>query len=373
MKKNGFIATSLLYAFFLVFISLFIVLLLNFLHNRLLIQRIDENAREMLKEINNKKINQLEVGDYVQFINASTTSQENPFDDKGTWIVTSKNGNQVTLLSDLDVPRASVLFRVQMGSIKILKYNTMTIDLFNEMNGTKDNIDKPVGSRNSSIPSKLALKSSYYSSMQLDLVDSEYLKTLRNADIDNNIKRAIFNVKGSYVVRSNSAGYTTSYNYSSLDSGATPAYYEYRAYNFANYRNVNSNVVPMLSKYCGVSAFDKNAGTVTYNANNPYGYVAITEDSVKGNDGNIQHMKYVDFCYYASPVAYNNTTADILNDKVVSETRERPNGDLITSRVNSSLKLRFKMTLTVTDSAYIGGGKGIATDPYIINKGDKES
>ena len=41
MKKDGFIATSVLYSFFLIFITLFVALIMNYLHNQVLIKKID--------------------------------------------------------------------------------------------------------------------------------------------------------------------------------------------------------------------------------------------------------------------------------------------------------------------------------------------
>ncbi len=49
MKKNGFIATSILYTFFLVFLSLFVALIANYLHNRML--KLTKNQEKYYMEL----------------------------------------------------------------------------------------------------------------------------------------------------------------------------------------------------------------------------------------------------------------------------------------------------------------------------------
>ncbi len=48
MKKNGFIATSLIYSFFLVFIAIIATLLNNYIANKTILDRYNENAQENL-------------------------------------------------------------------------------------------------------------------------------------------------------------------------------------------------------------------------------------------------------------------------------------------------------------------------------------
>lgn len=51
-KKNGFIATSLIYSFFLIFITLFLTIIADFLQNKVLLNTIENDIKE---EINNSK------------------------------------------------------------------------------------------------------------------------------------------------------------------------------------------------------------------------------------------------------------------------------------------------------------------------------
>ncbi len=51
-KKNGFIATSLIYSFFLVFITLFFTIIADYLQNKVYLNRLEEELKET---INNSK------------------------------------------------------------------------------------------------------------------------------------------------------------------------------------------------------------------------------------------------------------------------------------------------------------------------------
>ena len=101
MKKNGFIATSILYTFFLVFLSLFVALIANYLHNRILLAKIDEKSREILYGINNTKLSDLEVGDHIKF-----KSDDNLLNSDATWIVVAVenvgSNKKYHFLSDLN-------------------------------------------------------------------------------------------------------------------------------------------------------------------------------------------------------------------------------------------------------------------------------
>ncbi len=64
-KKNGFIATSLIYSFFLVFITLFLTIIADYLQNKVLLNTIESDIKE---DINKKKgIKDFLVGDLITF------------------------------------------------------------------------------------------------------------------------------------------------------------------------------------------------------------------------------------------------------------------------------------------------------------------
>lgn len=386
MKKNGFIATSLLYAFFLVFISLFIVLLLNYLHNRLLIQKIDDNAKVVLSGINNTKLTDLKVGDYVVWKNLQDTRPDNPLSEKGKWQVAKKNGNTFVLLSDLAAasPSVKVLLDNDLGSIP--KKHPMGIQVFYEMNNpTKRNTS--YGNKVSYYNSSLKYKNYPANGLRVEIVKASTLASIRNdITMDEYTKRELFDMNGSYVINMDvpsysSAGYKTSFPYQTVVTGV---YYLYKAYTFDNYRKTGDTSLlskkALLESYCGAS-FDTNTNSVNYSytsggtvRSNPFGYVDITDDSAKDDEGHILHTKYLDFCYFASPVAYNHRTNDLI---VIENEQVDGNGDLLQTTTSSVYRLRFEMTLNLNganqNQLYIAGGKGIANDPYIIDNGVQQS
>ncbi|MDD2409227.1 MAG: hypothetical protein PHD03_00685 [Bacilli bacterium] len=102
MKKNGFIATSLLYSFFLVFCALLLALVATYVHNRLLLNNLTNNVKDELSNINNRTATELKIGDYVKMSLFSNERSIN-ISDK-LWVVASIDANTINLVS------ATVLF-----------------------------------------------------------------------------------------------------------------------------------------------------------------------------------------------------------------------------------------------------------------------
>ncbi|MDD4705999.1 MAG: hypothetical protein PHS24_02135 [Bacilli bacterium] len=97
MKKNGFIATSLLYSFFLVFCALLLALVASYAHNRLLLNNLVNNTKLELSNINNRSASDLKVGDYLKM---SLFSNERYINLKDKlWIVSSVDTDTVNLVS----------------------------------------------------------------------------------------------------------------------------------------------------------------------------------------------------------------------------------------------------------------------------------
>ena len=73
-KKNGFIATSLIYSFFLVFITLFLTIIADYLQNKVLLNTIENDIKEDLN--GTKNIADFNTGDIIvfQFTNDSYSS-----------------------------------------------------------------------------------------------------------------------------------------------------------------------------------------------------------------------------------------------------------------------------------------------------------
>ena len=65
MNNKGFIATSLIYSFFLIFITLFLTIIADYLQNKVLLNTVEKSIKE---DINNTMgIQDFEVGDILYF------------------------------------------------------------------------------------------------------------------------------------------------------------------------------------------------------------------------------------------------------------------------------------------------------------------
>lgn len=65
--KNGFIATSILYAFLLAFLTLFLAYTANYIQNKQLINRVKLLAQNDLEKYGNNYITDMKIGDYAVF------------------------------------------------------------------------------------------------------------------------------------------------------------------------------------------------------------------------------------------------------------------------------------------------------------------
>lgn len=357
MKRNGFIATSILYSFFLIFITLFVALVMNYLHNQVLLSQIDEDAWDFLNEIKDKKITDLQVGDFVQFRNnpAQINQDETALlNENANWVLAhiEDNGTTKTMifLSDLEAHESSV--KMKLDTDQIAKYRPATIDLYN---GAKS-VSKDSGIVNL-YNNQVLFNSSEANRLDITMVDSSTLMKIRNQKdakgepIDDNILNAIYNVAGSYVVYIDD----DSINANTTSKYEVGAYYENRAYSFL----LGVGHTEQFKDYCQVS-FDGT--TLTYGNNNPFGYANLVKQS-------LSNARYVDYCWYASPKSYIHT----VDEYVVSNNESRPD-DKITATHSVLYSLRMKATTTLDVNAtntYISAGKGLRNDPYIITDGSK--
>lgn len=338
MKKNGFIATSILYSFFLIFITLFVALITNYLHNQVLISALDEASWDILMGINNTKISDLEPGDRVRFANNSNT---NAFMNENTnWVVAyvqNKDANTKVyyFFSDIHTPTETIYY--QLSSDKAFaKTHTVSIDVADEL------------FKNANKPYNKSLKYNNKAGnpvIDVGFVTSSILTTARNQNYNVDVADAIFGTDGGYVVKINSAisGYTSG------------SFYYLKEYTFPLKQAQSS----LLTSYCGGSF---NGSLVKYNGNNTFGYMHVMDDASKNNN-------YIDYCMYASPIAYTHYAKDY----VVSYD-ERATSDLISSTFSSQYNIRLMATVTVPINAtntYIAGGRGTSTDPYLITDGVK--
>jgi hypothetical protein len=334
MRENGFIATSILYSFFLLFVTLFIGLITAYLHNRILLSNINEEAWDTLVGINNTKLSDLEIGDYIKF---DTSSDSNVLNSDARWIVAyiTTNGSSKTyyFMSDTSAQNEEVTFKTSYDTIS--KVHSISPTIYNELKAATDESGLDLYSKAFKI-----------SGFKVYMPTSSLLSKIRNLDIDYNKLEAIYDVSDSYLIKVDQD--ISGYNNGSM--------YEYRMYQFTLQDQQNS----IIPNYCGGSF---NGSTVVYNSNNTFGFINVVKDTVKNG-------KYVDYCSYASPVTYTHSVSDY-----VVTTNENKN-DEVANFESSSYRYRLVAEITLSGSesnTYIAGGKGTYMDPYLFTNGAKQS
>ena len=108
MKEKGFIATSLLYSFFLVFCTLVISLLATFLHNRLLLAKLTNDIKDELSVIKSRTAADFKVGDYVEMDLYLAHLGKEPEKEKGyrygiSFVVAKQEASKTVLVSQIDL------------------------------------------------------------------------------------------------------------------------------------------------------------------------------------------------------------------------------------------------------------------------------
>ena len=90
MKKNGFIAISLIYSFFLVFLMTLLTVVANYMHNRILLNDVKKSIQQNLN-------NKFEFNSpFLKFSPYAKNTQINYAND--TWIVLKDNGDSSVLM-----------------------------------------------------------------------------------------------------------------------------------------------------------------------------------------------------------------------------------------------------------------------------------
>lgn len=116
-EKNGFIATSLIYSFFLVFITLFLAIIADYLQDKVLLNTIESEIKTNINTT--MSIYDFKVGD---FINISALEGYSSY--KTSWVIAGINDNELILYS-ID------LFDIK-GSNDFLKYTDILTDIKDE-------------------------------------------------------------------------------------------------------------------------------------------------------------------------------------------------------------------------------------------------
>lgn len=330
MKKNGFIATSVLYTFFLIFLTLFVSLIANYIHNRILLAKIDDTSKEILYKINNTRLSDLTVGQHIKF-----AADDNFLNSDATWIVAkidnaNSSSKKYYFISDLTAAKIDVSYKLEGEKVK--KIHPLSISLYEVLQQHNEYNN--------------ALKHTGTSPYNVHLVTSSFLQGIRNSNIDPLIMSQILNPGGSYLL----------YIDNDIDGYEKENYYEIKRYNFTSSSQNN-----LLSSYCG-GTFD--GSTPKYNANNVFGYMNVDNEALD------VAVKYISYCYYSSPTPYTHS----FTDQVVGYD-ENKQSDILSTKSSNVYGLRLVAERTVSTSdqnTYIAGGKGTALDPYIYTDGRKQ-
>ena len=332
-KKNGFISTSIIYSFFLVFVTLFLALILNYMHNQILLSKINESARNDIDKIKNARISNLNIGDYVVFelkddhsdvINEVSYILANKYDDNTYEFFTTANTFNNAYNNNTEF---------------------LTIDNFN-------NIDI-----------KSMYKYSDINTITTNIITSDSLKRVRDNVTDENILDDIYDISSDYIVFNNITGTPYENN----------RYYNMRKYSLSsdNTNDLFTDNTPealsdLMSSYCNLSYGDR----IVYPDSNPFGYGNLL-------NATISTPKYINYCYYANPINYTHDA----KDGIVSKT-ETVESDLIANDNPSTAEaeqkgLTYRSAIRVNisgnpDKDYFISGKGTKEDPYILRTGGKE-
>ncbi len=364
MRKNGFIATSILYAFFLVFITLFVALITNYLHNQVLLSVIDNQAWETLLSINNKKFTDLVVGDHIKMANIKEDGRSYALNDDATWVVgyieTSGSTKTYYLLSDFKAQVPEVRRTIGNDTVPV---HAVTIDIMNYLSNPKDingNLVNDGYIDDLLFYTKGVTNGVFLSrdNFKVYIPRASILAKIRNSSIADNIKDEIFGLAaGDYAVYIDAPGYG-GFSY--------PSYVLYRRYNFP----LGFAQASLNGKYCSAVVNDKEVTYASYNSGaNGFGYANIIKDVINIHGDS---KTYINYCTYASPIGYVHNVVD-----AVVPSYENKINDII-AQTYSATDYQYRLMAEITfngnpEKTYLAGGRGTAIDPYLITSGEKRS
>ncbi len=362
--KNGFIATSVLYAFLIAFLTLFLAFMANYIQNKQLINRIEEMAREDLEKYGNTKISDLNIGDYVVFdtlddLGDGATNQvkfSSPISPNAKWIFYHKEEivnvddkyDAYYFVSAADAQKNAVLgtaiysFDYESGSER---RDNLSLGIYYGSLATASKIIngnvfyEPNTATYSSYPSSEATSNSYGGSFKVYTYQFMYflnggigVRFMNNSDfqvmdgIENiKVKDAIFDQKVKYTI------------WNDKDDP---------------YGDLNKTGFYMID-YKTISEEDnQNETLINDNCKKNIGY---GHTYFKNGD-----EKY-DICYYTSEAYYFGTCTD--------DSNMNPNCN------SGTQNPRFIAVIKVNDDStdgYIDSGNGTSQLPYLITKGVKK-
>jgi len=118
LKKNGFIATSLIYTFFLIFITLFLTIIGDYLQNKILLDTTEESIKANLHTKLN--VSSLNVGDIIQFVSDCDNLSSEMNNIEKIYIVANVKNKEV------------VLYQYQLSEIEGLELTCQLTDSYIE-------------------------------------------------------------------------------------------------------------------------------------------------------------------------------------------------------------------------------------------------
>ena len=376
MKKNGFIATSILYSFFLVFITLFVSLVANYIHNQVLIRRQNEESREKLMNINNMDITKISVGEYVKFqtsnievLYPSTSGSYkwdqsyDPYLKETNWIyaykVQTTTGTDYYFISDTDAIQGTFVYRRDNNRISPVSTSMNTFN--NIKDGTYDGYDLTKLSLvlNKSFPldnGAVNFKIDFLNVSTLKIIKEYAWKCMNNPDDCKDpkmqynfaVNKNIFYSDGGFVVKYDEGDCA----YKDITG---KCYYKQGDHSGFYYIESKMDVSSQIAKgavastLCGVTDSLADGLSTKYvgNMNNPLSFVGVEGPTNSGIIGD-QYQSKADFCNY--------TPADEI------------------SASTGNIGIRLQLILHVDNGSapiHIDSGRGTDHDAYLIKDGKK--
>ena len=332
-KKNGFISTSIIYSFFLVFVTLFLALILNYMHNQLLLNKINDAAKNDINKIKNARISNLNIGDYVLF---ELKDDHSDVINEVVYILANKYDNNT-----YEFYTSANTFNNYYNN----KTEILTIDKLNDMD------------------IKNMYKYSDINTINTNIITSDSLKRVRDNINDDNKLDDIYDIGTDYLVFNNITG--TPYNNNS--------YYNMKRYSLSSdntndlfAENTPEALSDLMASYCNLSYGEH----IVYPDSNPFGYGNLLTATISS-------PKYINYCYYANPINYTHDSKDGIVPK--TETVESDliaNDNPVTAEAEQK-NLNYRESIIVNinnnpDKDYFISGKGTKEDPYILRTGGKE-
>ena len=129
MNNKGFIATSLIYSFFLIFVTLFLTIIADYLQNKVLLNTIEKGIKE---DINNSMgIQDFEVGDKLFFVENINEFQDLYYICSITYKISLNDDDILNLSKDENCNSDISSLTITEKRLKIEKNNDVSNDFIN--------------------------------------------------------------------------------------------------------------------------------------------------------------------------------------------------------------------------------------------------